>query len=355
MPLGELAEVPRMKELLVAKKDKVSLTGCVDSQKVHMMAGLGDRFKCKVILTFSDLRAREIAEDFLFYDRNVFVYPGKDLIFYQADIHGHQLVKERMNVLKRVMEGKPITVITTFGALMSPMMPIDVLKKNTIEIDKKTEVSENKIAKQLVEMGYEKNYQVDAPGQFSVRGGIIDVFDLTQENPYRIELWGEEVESIRSFDLLSQRSIENLESICIYPATELILTGEQLKEGLKRIEADAKKQSEILRKEFLTEEAHRLTKHVKELKEQVLELSMNVNLESYINYFFEETGSFIDLFDLEKTCIFMDEPTRIREHADGIEAEFRESMSHRLERGYVLEKQANILYGKDKILAKIEK
>ena len=76
MPLGELAEVPRMRELLAAKKEKVSLTGCVDSQKVHMMAGLGDRFKCKVILTFSDLRAREIAEDFLFYDRNVFVYPG---------------------------------------------------------------------------------------------------------------------------------------------------------------------------------------------------------------------------------------------------------------------------------------
>ena len=328
MPLGELAEVPHMKELLVRKKDKISLTGCVDSQKVHMMAYLSERFKYKVILTFSDLRAREIAEDFLFYDRNVCVYPGKDLIFYQADIHGNQLVKERLNVLKRVMEGKPVTVITTFGALMSPMMPIEVLKRNTISVIKNGELSENKVAKQLVEMGYEKNYQVEAPGQFSIRGGIIDIFDLTQENPYRIELWGEEVESIRSFDLLSQRSIENLESIHIYPATELILTREQLSEGLKKIEADAKKQSDALRKEFLTEEAHRLTKHVKELKEQILELSMNVNLESYINYFFDMTGSFIDLFDIEKTCIFLDEPTRIREHSEGIEAEFQESMTH---------------------------
>ena len=83
----------------------------------------------------------------------------------------------------------------------------------------------------------------------------------------------------------------------------------------------------------MTEEAHRLTSHVKELTEQVLELSMNVNLESYINYFFESTGSFIDLFDPEKSCVFLDEPTRIREHGEGIEAEFRESMSHRLERG----------------------
>ena len=355
MPLGELAEISRMKELLIRKRDKISLSGCVDSQKVHMMAYLSEGFKCKIILTFSDLRAREIAEDFTFYDRNVMVYPEKDLIFYQADIHGNQLVKERISVLKRVMEGKPVTVITTFGALMSPMMPIEVLKKNTIDISKGGEILERKISKQLIEMGYEKNYQVEAPGQFSVRGGIIDIFDLTQENPYRIELWGEEVESIRSFDLLSQRSIENLESVRVYPATELILTREQLMEGLKKIEEDAGKQSDTLRKEFLTEEAHRLTKHVKELQEQLLELSMKVNLESYINYFFETTGSFADLFDAEKTCIFLDEPTRIREHSEGIETEFRESMSHRLERGYVLQKQADILYGKEEILAKVGK
>ena len=354
-PLGELADFPRMKELLMQKKDKLSLTGCVDSQKVHMMAGLGERFKYKVILTFSDLRAREIAEDYLFYDRNVVVYPGKDLIFYQADIHGNQLVKERIQVLKRIMEGKPVTVVTTFSSLMAPMMPIEVLRKNTIDIHKNGELSEVKIAKQLVAMGYEKTHQVEAPGQFCVRGGIIDIFDLTQENPYRMELWGEEIESIRSFDVLSQRSIENLESIRIYPATELILTKEQLQEGMKKIAADAKKQSDALRKEFLTEEAHRLTSHVKELQEQVLELGMSVNLESYINYFFESTGSFIDLFEPEKSCVFLDEPIRIREHSEAVETEFTESMSHRLEKGYVLEKQANILYGKEEILYKIEK
>ena len=72
---------------------------------------------------------------------------------------------------------------------------------------------EKEIANRLVVMGYEKNYQVEAPGQFSIRGGIVDIFDLTEENPYRIELWGDEIESIRSFDILSQRSIENLQEI----------------------------------------------------------------------------------------------------------------------------------------------
>ena len=100
MPLGEMAGFLQMKDLLVQKREKISLTGCVDSQKVHMMAGLGERFKYKVIVTFSDLRAKEIAQDYSFYDRNVVLYPGKDLIFYQADIHGNQLVKERIQVLK---------------------------------------------------------------------------------------------------------------------------------------------------------------------------------------------------------------------------------------------------------------
>ena len=354
MPLREMAGFLQIKDLLVKKGEHVSLTGCVDSQKVHMMAGLGERFKYKVIVTFSDLRAKEIAQDYSFYDRNVVLYPGKDLIFYQADIHGNQLVKDRIQVLKRILEGKPITVITTFSAFMSPMMPLEIFRQFTIDIRKNGEISEQELSKKLVSMGYEKTHQVETPGQFSVRGGIVDIFDLTQENPFRLELWGEDVESIRSFDILSQRSIENLESICIYPATELILSKEQLADGIAKIEADAKKQEEVFRKAFLTQEAHRVISHAKELKEQVLELGMSVNLESYIHYFFEKTSSFIDLFDREKTCVFLDEPIRIREHADGVEAEFKESMVHRLEKGYVLEKQADILYGKEEILSKIE-
>ena len=354
-PLRELAEFDQMKELLTQKKEQISLTGCVDSQKVHMMAALSERFKYKIILTFSDIRAREIAEDFQFYDRNVMIYPGKDLIFYQADIHGNQLVKERIKVLKRITQEKPLTVITTFSALMSPMIPMEEFRKYTIDISKNTQISETKIAAQLVTMGYEKSHQVEAPGQFSVRGGILDIFDLTQENPYRIELWGEEIESIRSFDVLSQRSVEELESICIYPATEMILTKDRLLKGMEKIEEDAKEQSEALRKAFLTKEAHHLSSHIKELKEQILELGMHINLESYIHYFFEERCSFVDLFDPAKSCLFLDEPIRIREHAIGVEQEFIQSMSHRLEKGYVLEKQANILFGKEELISRIEK
>ncbi len=355
IPLRELAEYDKMKELLKKKAEALSLTGCVDSQKLHMIAGLGESFPLKVILTFSDLRAREIAEDFRFYDRNVCVYPGKDLIFYQADIQGNQLVRERIKALKRIAEGRPVTLVTTFSTLLSPMMPLERFLKNTLHISRRSQVEEGKLAERLVTMGYEKTHQVEGPGQFSIRGGIVDIFDLTQENPYRIELWGEEVESLRSFDVLSQRSIENLESVSVYPATELILTDEELRAGIGRIKQEAEKQSQQLRKQFLTQEAHRLTVHIKELEEEVLELKTGVNLESYIYYFLPQVQSFMDMFLGKKCCVFLDEPVRIREHIDGVELEFRESMSHRLEKGYVLPGQTGILFDREAILSKVEK
>ena len=357
-PLEELGEFDEMKKMLGKPETALAVSGCVDSQKVHMMYGLGTDFRNRIIVTFSDIRAKEIYEDYKFYDKNAVMYPAKDLIFFQADIHGNQLVKERIRCLRRLYEGKPVTVITTFDALMTPQVPVQKWCERVISLNSQSVIDERKLAERLVELGYEKNYQVEAPGQFSIRGGIIDIFDLTEENPYRIELWGEDVESIRSFDILSQRSIEKLESVSIYPATELILSKEQLHEGIKRIEAEAKRQTAVLREQMKTEEAHRLEVQIRELREQLLELGLSlnaVNLESYVKYFYQEPATFLDSFDEQKSCIFLDEPVRIKEHTDAVELEFRDSMTQRLQKGYLLPGQTDILFPAQQIGAEMEK
>ncbi len=350
-PLHELAEFEEGLSLLRKQNACIGYIGCGDSQKLHMIHGLSDGFPYKVIVTFSDLRAREMYEEYQFYDKDTVLYPGKDLIFYQADIHGNQLVTERMKALRRLIEGRPVTVITTFAALMTPQVPLEEIADAVIHIDMDSVLDERELAVRLTGMGYEKNYQVEAPGQFSIRGGIVDIFDLTEENPYRIELWGEEVESIRSFDLLSQRSVERLSQIDIYPATEMILEDSRKNAGLKAIEKEAKKFSEKLRSEFLTEEAARVKKTIHELLEQVREFAQVTNLESYIRYFYDDTISFLEFFPPRSTCVFLDEPLRIREHAEAVEMEFRESMGHRLEKGYILPGQADLLYGYEKTAA----
>lgn len=352
-PLHELGEFEEIKALIKKPGKTAALTGCVESQKLHMAYGLSDGFKSRLIVTFSDLRVKEIQEDYRFYDRNVTCYPARDLIFYQADIHGNQLTKERVKCMRRMLEGKPFTVVTTFSSLMSPQIPLSVWKENMICINKQTQIDENELAVKLVKLGYEKNYQVEAPGQFSIRGGIVDIFDLTEENPYRIELWGDEVESIRSFDILSQRSIEKLSGITIYPACEMILSEEQLKKGMDKIEKEGRDFAEKLRKEFRTQEAHRIEVSIRELREEAFEFKNLVNLDSYVHYFYEDTVSFLELFDSEKTCIFIDEPARVKEHAGAVESEFRESMMHRLEKGYILPGQMNLLYSLSETTARL--
>ena len=353
-PVRELADYDAIRERLRKAKGPVALSGCVQSQKLHMIYGLSDGYHVKVIVTYSDLKAKEIYEEYKFYDKAVTVFPAKDLIFFQADIHGNQLVRERLRTLRRLMQGDDLTIVTTYAALMAPQAMLD-LERDAIAIGQGSILEEKALTRRLVDMGYERAYQVETPGQFSVRGGIIDIFDLTEENPYRIELWGDEVDSIRSFDVLSQRSVEMLGGVTIFPATEFVLSEERIQKGLAKLEKEAAAQEKKLRDAFQTEEAHRVKTLAKEFADK-LELRGAVNLESYLNYFYEDTVTLpemIERYAKDQAVYFLEEPMRIKEQADAISLEFRESMSQRLEKGYVLPSQLKLLYSGEEVAARL--
>lgn len=227
-PLDDLEELQEAKRQARAVRGIVQISGCIDAQKSHMVFALGDGFKHKIIVTFSEQRAREIYDDYRFFDREVLSYPAKDILFYQSDIRGSLLTKERLAVLKRLAAGEPVTLVTTYDALMNRMAEVENFTKAVCRIAVGDELDLVQMSGKLVQMGYIKNYQAQAQGEFALRGGILDVYPLTEDNPYRIELWGDEVDSIRSFDAESQRSIENMDEVVIYPAAEFVLTEEAL-------------------------------------------------------------------------------------------------------------------------------
>ena len=333
--------------------------GCAEAQKLHLIhalsreESLASLARFRLIVTYSDQRAKEIQEAFRFYDRNTVLFPAKDLIFYQADLRGRELDMERIRCLRRIMEGRPATVVTTFSALMTPQVPLDVLQKSVIRVRKREELPLSDTAKRLTYLGYEKQYQVEKPGQFAIRGDILDVFELTEENPYRIELWGDEVESIRSFDVLSQRSLAQLESVSIYPATEVILSDRRLRDGFARIRKEEEAAEKRCREEGRPEEAHRLKTTIAQMEEEAMEWHQFGPLESYIHYFYPLTESFLDLFPGRATTIFLDEPYRVHQHAGAVETEFRESMMSRAEKGYILPGQMSLLSPREEVTAKM--
>lgn len=270
-PLQGLAEFEQIKEKSKTNKGILQVSGCMESQKSHLMYGLSGIAPYRLILAEDERRAREIYEDYRFYDRKVYSYPAKDLLFFQADIHGNLLIRQRMKVIKALLEEKELTVVTSIDGCMDFLESLEKIKEQLIHYESDSTVDIEQLKNQLVALGYERVGQVEMPGQFSVRGGIVDIYCLTEENPWRIELWGDEIDSIRSFDPESQRSLENLEELTIYPAVE----------------------------------------HIGD----------------------KDMVSFLDYFSEERTIIFLDEPNRLTEKGGAVEEEYRQSRMHREEKG----------------------
>ena len=358
-PLEESEKIQNIITQLAKRESAVQIEGCVRSQKLHLIytltqaQALINASRIRLIVTWSDKRVREIREEYSFYDRNTVLFPAKDLIFYQADLRSHEIETERMKTLRRLLEGRPVTVVTTFAALMTPQLPLKELRRNVIRIEKHGQINLNQISRQLVAMGYEKTAQVEAPGQFSVRGDILDIYDLTEENPFRIELFDDEVDSLRSFDRESQRSIEQLESVSIFPATEMILSQERLQDGLGKIREELQQQTEVFRRQRKPEEAHRLQQEIGGILENAEQFQDYQQLESCIHYFYPQTESFLNLFPRDCTMLFLDEPAHLSEQADGVMAEFRESMSMRAQKGYALPGQMDLIISGDQIQAEM--
>lgn len=270
-PLQGFAEFEQIKEKSKTNKGILQVSGCMESQKSHLMYGLSGIAPYRLILAEDECRAREIYEDYRFYDRKVYSYPAKDLLFFQADIHGNLLIRQRMKVIKALLEEKELTVVTSIDGCMDFLESLEKIKEQLIHYESDSTVDIEQLKNQLVALGYERVGQVEMPGQFSVRGGIVDIYCLTEENPWRIELWGDEIDSIRSFDPESQRSLENLEELTIYPAVE----------------------------------------HIGD----------------------KDMVSFLDYFPEERTIIFLDEPNRLTEKGGAVEEEYRQSRMHREEKG----------------------
>lgn len=346
--IRQLTEYEEICKALAKQNGIVQVSGCVESQKVHFAEGIAEQYPYRLLITFDEQKAKEMYEDMRLFQKNVFLYPAKDFIFYNADIKGNLLVKQRMEVIQALLGAEEATVITTIDGCMDSLVPKEYFEKHKIQITLESLIQTADLERQLVEIGYERTGQVEEPGQFAIRGGIIDIYPLTAETPIRIELWDEEVDSIRSFDSSSQRSIDNLTEICIYPATELILEEDRRLTGVKQMESEGKKCVETLRKEMKTEEAHRLKVYVEQMCEELRE-HMKVNADSLVHYFYEDTVSLLEYFPKDKTLYVLDEITRLEEKGKAVEFEFRESMMQRLEKGYILPKQAELLFTMEQV------
>ena len=204
------------------KQKSVLLSGVSDAEKAALIYGVGSEKKVKLVVTFDELKAKALYEELSFFEPETYYYPGKDLLFYQSDIHGNALTLQRLSALRALFSGEKVTIVTEASSLMNRLPEKSSMQEGIITIETEREYDLTKLRTSLSRMGYENTNKVYEPGEFAVRGGIIDVFPLTEDLPVRIEFFGDEVDSIRTFDPETQKSVENREEITIYPAMEMI-------------------------------------------------------------------------------------------------------------------------------------
>lgn len=347
-PVGEAGLTDRIKN----SEKPLYLWGLTRAVRPLIAETVREKNRFVLLVTYDDARAEKLYQDYKFYDRNVSVYPAKDLLFYYADIHGNATACRRLEIIKRIVTNEPTVIITTIDGLMDKLPDIKYIKDRTITVEVGETLDMEAVKSLLIMLGYENETLVTAPGQFSVRGGIIDIFPLTEECPCRVELFGDEVESIRYFDVESQRSIEEVEKFSIFPATEYVLTEARISRGISRIEKDHEKRAAELKSTFKTEQYARLNDVVRHLKEDIQEFDSRSGIDSLINYFYSTTVSFLDYMPKD-TAVFVDEPDRVAERADMYFREFAASIEGRFDGGYILPGQMDILYDNKRTLAEL--
>ena len=223
-PLKEFTSYQKLLEK-VEKKKSISTYGIIESNIGHFCYALNQHLNRQIlILTYDERRAEKIYEDIKNFQRDkIELYPDRDIIFYKIDAISSERTNDRLKILSRLVKDEPIIVVAHIESILNKLMNPTLFKENSTKIDLETTIELDQLISKLIAGGYQRETMVEGVGQFSARGGIIDFYPPNSDNPYRIEMFDDEIDSIRSFDIITQRSLEMVESVYIPPVREVLL------------------------------------------------------------------------------------------------------------------------------------
>ena len=182
--------------------------------------GGNDRRPWKLLVVKDEATGKRFVRDIHAFSEQAWYYPAKDFLFYQADTQGTLITRQRVEVLKHIMEDDGGVVVASIDALMDRVLGRENFSESVLTVEPGMTMEMEALSTKLSRLGYERVVEVDAMGEYSIRGGIVDVYPFTSENPVRIEFWDTEVDGIRTFDAETQRSIDTLDRVEIYPASD---------------------------------------------------------------------------------------------------------------------------------------
>ena len=303
--LGELGKSPKFCEYIKKienQKSPIVISGLTDVGMSQMISATKEFIKRPIcVITYNEIQARKIVDDLSYFTDKVIYLPKKEIVTYDYVAESKDLPYQRIEALNKIQEMKTGIVVTTAEAAIQKMISSKTLYKNTLKFKIGDEYKLEDVKQKLIDLGYVRYDLIDGRGQFSVRGGIVDI-SVTEKTGIRIEFWGDEVDSIRYFNIISQRSTENIEKATIYPAHEYLLE--------KNIEEVTKKISETIYPDELQEQVN-----------QDIESIKNGNyiskIDRYLNAFYETQSTILDYIS-EKYILVLDEMNKIEHRIENV-------------------------------------
>lgn len=327
-------------------KKLINVSGVSERASAPILASIGNKEKEQnLVIVSSARRAEVLAKDLSFFtNRPIYVLPSEDYLFLKYDARSNENLIERLKVLKALQEGTPCFVIAPVSAAIKKLIPHEEFEGKSLSIELGRDIDIDELKERLVSLGYERRQIVDGKGQFSIRGGIIDIFTADGEDPIRIELFDTEVDSIRAFDIDNQRSIENLKRVDITPAQQLIIDEQLFEEAAKKIDSEY---SKAIKKLSLKNPAG--AENLEERKNQLLDYLENTTniqlLENYIQYFYDSTEYLWDY--MKDGNIFVEDPDRLVDVLSLRASDFESDSQVMLERGELIGKDLEIFSTKE--------
>lgn len=299
----------------------VSVAGVVESAQGQLIYSLTkENDSSALIICYSDMEARKLYSDMELYSKNVLYFPAKEYIFYNIEISGHQNEHARIAVLQKLISGGKYIVVTSLDALLQYTADRDEFEGLCIDFELGKRFDLDALTEKLVIMGYSREDSVEGAGQFAIRGGILDIFSPGSDNPYRIEFFDDETDSIREFDTYTQRSLDKVDEVSIAPVCEALITDEKRDEIIaeleKRIRGAKRKKTD---ESFFIETTQA---DIESFKEQ----RYFPSVDKYISLVYGKIPSVLDYFS-DNNLVFVVDPKRIRERGKTFEWEKNEQIT----------------------------
>ena len=335
------------------KKGIVNISGLSEGRTAPLLSlAVKERKSPFLVVTSTKKKARDLAEDMEFFLENlreggeeavpVFLIPEDEKIFLNYDARSRSLLEERMKGVLTLTSGRPCVVVSTIKTALRKTMPKVLFEENAFTLKTENDEDRDDLTGRLTLLGYERTGAVEAKGQYSIRGDIVDIFPLDRDNPVRVEFFGDTVDSIREFNIETQRSVDRLTEVRFSAAKDLLFDEERRKSAASFLEKAIKTRAKKLK----GEEHDRLIERKGKLLENISTGTNPQSLTRFVTYFYDKTDCLMDYLP-DDGCLVIEDFDRCRERTASYEKEVKEEFASLLERGEVIPEDLDYFPGTD--------